>query len=120
NYQQMLMPNHGSIHRYDTLKEQAGIVKEFTNVALNAMALSRDILQGMDWSLNEIMDNVLIHAAAARGGFAQATTLEDRIAFTIADCGRGVLQSLREGYPALRNDTDALGEAVKAGVTRNP
>jgi anti-sigma regulatory factor (Ser/Thr protein kinase) len=119
-YQQVLMPKHISIRRYETLKEQVAIVKEFTAVALKAMPLSRDILQGMDWSLNEIMDNVLVHAEAERGGFAEATTLEDRIAFTIADCGRGVLDSLREGYPALRNDTDALGEAVKAGVTRNP
>jgi anti-anti-sigma regulatory factor len=120
DYQEVLMSKHVSIHRYETLKEQAAIVKELTNVALNAMTLSRDVLQGMDWSLNEIMDNVLIHAQSPRGGFAQATTLEDRIAFTIADCGRGILRSLREGYPALRNDTDALGEAVKAGVTRNP
>lgn len=119
-YTRVLLPKHISIRRYETLEEQVGIVKEFVSVALNAMTLPRDILQGMEWSLNEVMDNVLIHAEAQRGGFAQATTLEDRVAFTVADCGRGVLTSLREGYPALRKDTDAIGEAIKAGVTRNP
>ncbi len=119
-YNQTLLPKHVSIRRYDALKEQDAIDKEFVNIALNTMNLSRDVLQGIEWSLNEIMDNVLIHAQAPRGGFAQVMTLEDRVAFTVADCGRGVLASLREGYPGLHSDTDAIGEAVKGGVTRNP
>jgi hypothetical protein len=119
-YNQVLLPRHVSIRRYETLKEQVAIVKEFVNVALNSLSLSRDVLQGMEWSLNEIMDNVLTHADARRGGFAQSTTLDDRVAFTVADCGRGILASLKEGFPGLRRDTDAIGEAVKAGVTRNP
>ncbi len=96
------------------------IVREFVGVALNTMSLPRDVLQGLEWSLNEVMDNVLIHAQVSRGGFVQAMTLEDRVAFTVADCGRGVLASLREAYPNLVQDTEAIGEAVKAGVTRNP
>ncbi len=89
-------------------------------MTLKTTQLSRDVLQGLEWSVNEVMDNVLNHADATGGGFVQASTLGDRVAFTVADCGRGILASLQEGYPALALDTDAIGEAVKAGVTRNP
>ena len=111
---------HVPIRRFETLKEQVAGVAEFVEVAMRTTVLPRDVLQGLEWSLNEIMDNVLNHAQAAGGGFVQATTTEDRISFTVADAGIGILASLREGYPSLRLDTEAIGEAIKAGVTRNP
>jgi hypothetical protein len=68
------------------------------------------------------MDNVLNHAQAANGGLVQVSTFKERrmVAFAVGDSGRGILASLREGYPRLRSDSQAIGEAVKAGVTRNP
>ncbi len=119
-YRNVLVPRHVAIRRFSDSSEQVAVVNEFMDVALKNTSLPRDILQGLEWSLNEIMDNVLIHAQASRGGFAQASTLEGHVAFTVADCGRGILASLREGYPRLERDVDAIGEAVKAGVTRNP
>ena len=118
---QAIQPDrHVQLRRFETLGEQVAIVRDLVDVALRMTQWSRDVLQGFEWSINEVMDNVLNHANSPSGGFIQATTFSDRVAFTVADCGQGILASLREGYPGLRNDTDAIGEAVKAGVTRNP
>lgn len=110
---------HIPIQRFTNLKEQVALVRSFMDILLQSTSLTRDVLQGLEWSLNEIVDNVLNHANTQRGGFAALSTVSDRIQFTVADCGIGILASLKEGYPQLRNDTDALGEAIKAGVTRN-
>src|SRR5690606_8062425 len=53
--------------------------------------------------------------------FVQLATYREhkRIAFCVAGSGRGILASLRESKPTLRSDIDAIGDAVRAGVTRN-
>ncbi|HYG40083.1 MAG TPA: DUF4325 domain-containing protein [Cytophagales bacterium] len=102
--------------------EQTNIVDDFMDVVLRSMTLPRNIISGLEWSINEIMDNVLNHSNSEIGGFVQATTFpkEKTIAFAVVDSGKGILNSLREGIPTLRTDLQAIGEAVKAGVTRNP
>lgn len=103
-------------------KEQFKIVNDFMDVVLRSMELPKDIISGLEWSINEITDNVLNHSKSKNGGFVQASTYPTNgiIAFAVADAGRGILESLKEGIPTLRTDIQAIGEAVKAGVTRNP
>ncbi|WP_159433507.1 STAS-like domain-containing protein [Flavobacterium cucumis] len=103
-------------------KEQFQIVNDFMDVVLRSMELPKDIISGLEWSVNEITDNVLNHSKSKNGGFVQASTYPTNgvIAFAVADSGRGILESLKEGFPSLRTDTQAIGEAMKAGVTRNP
>ena len=102
-------------------KEQKNVVDDFMEVVIRNMVLPRDIISGLEWSINEITDNVLNHSNSEIGGIVQATTYskEGIIAFAVADSGRGILNSLQEGIPTLRTDIQAIGEAVKAGVTRN-
>jgi hypothetical protein len=91
------------------------------DVVLRNMEINRSALAGLEWSINEITDNVLNHAEARLGGIVQASTYPSQqlIGFTVVDAGRGILKSLREGYPSLKTDEQAIGEAIKAGVTRN-
>jgi len=102
--------------------EQTQVVNDFMDVVLRSMEVPKDILSGLEWSINEITDNVLNHSQSKNGGFVQASTYptNGQIAFAVADSGRGILESLKEGFPTLRTDMQAIGEAVKAGVTRNP
>jgi hypothetical protein len=103
-------------------KEQKSAVDDFMDVIIRNMELPRSIISGLEWSINEITDNVLNHSNSPIGGLVEATTYPKNgiIAFAVADSGRGILNSLREGIPTLRTDIQAMGEAVKAGVTRNP
>ena len=80
----------------------------------------RDAFSAVEWSLNEITDNVINHSNSLIGGIFQLSILSrNRIQFTISDSGVGVPTTLREAYPSIQTDMDALMESVKSGVTRN-
>ena len=112
---------HLIIHSFDNGNDQKRIVDDFMDVVLRTMEISRDVISGIEWSINEITDNVLNHSQSKVGGFVQASTYpkNNTIAFAVADSGRGILNSLKEGIPTLRTDIQAIGEAMKAGVTRD-
>jgi anti-sigma regulatory factor (Ser/Thr protein kinase) len=113
---------HLPLRRYATAQEQSEVVDAVMDIVMRSMEVERSILAGLEWSLNEITDNVLNHARAQNGGLVQVTAFDDHrvLAFAVADSGRGVLRSLREGLPAISSDAEAIREAVKHGVTRNP
>ena len=112
---------HLAAQRFTSWVEQQRLVDDFMDVVMRSMTLERDVIAGLEWSINEITDNVLNHADCQEGGFVQVSTFRDarKVAFGVADSGRGILASLREGHPNLRTDAQAIGEAMKAGVTRS-
>lgn len=112
---------HLSVKRFKTFEEQQSVVNEFIDVVMRNLRLERDVIAGLEWSINEITDNVLNHASSDDGGLVQVTTYSENrtVAFTVGDSGRGILSSMRQAFPHLPDDTSAIGEAVKAGVTGN-
>jgi hypothetical protein len=113
------MDKHLPALRYDNASGQTGILNALINLLMRQMEVDRSVLSGLEWSANEITDNVLNHAEAPRGGFVQATTFAgtENVDFIVADAGQGILSSLREGLQNLRSDRQAIGEAIKQGVT---
>lgn len=110
------------IRRFTTAEEQYAACDEAVDVVLKSLEIkSRSSLAGLEWCLSEITDNVSTHAGSDIGGFLQLESHKSssRIACCIADGGRGILASLREGYPGLRDDMEAISAAVKPRVTRN-
>ncbi|MGH2407134.1 MAG: ATP-binding protein [Candidatus Limnocylindrales bacterium] len=79
------------------------------------------VLKAIEWALNEVADNVLVHAGSDVHGWMQviATPRQGRLSFTVADHGRGILASLRERYTDLAGDQLALEKAILPGVTRD-
>lgn len=73
------------------------------------------------WSLNEVMDNVLIHSDADVGYvMGQIHKSTKNIAFTVCDYGRGIFNSLRESsLHKPRTAIDAITLAIKEEVTRD-
>lgn len=113
---------HVAAHRFKTADDQQQLVNSYMDVVMRQITLERDVIAGLEWSINEITDNVLNHAQSPDGGIVQVSTFRQarNIAFGVADAGQGILSSLREGHPYLKSDAQAIGEAVKGGVTRNP
>lgn len=105
--------------RFETPEEQKAVVDGIVDIVMSSVALERDVIAGLEWSINEIVDNVLNHAECPEGGIVQAHTFSNNVAFTVADSGRGIMASLREGHPHVRTDDEAISEAMRAGVTRN-
>lgn len=79
------------------------------------------VLKAVEWTINEVADNVLLHAGQGVSGWLQAiaTPKKGRVNVTVADRGRGILESLKERLPGLPNDNEALNQAITPGVTRN-
>jgi hypothetical protein len=91
--------------------------------ALNVLSISSEyptgVLSAIEWTLNEIADNVLVHSQTL--GWMQVIARPSRksIDFVVADCGIGIPTSLRTSYPQLASDGDALNLAIERGVTRD-
>lgn len=77
--------------------------------------------EALYWAMWEIMENPLIHAKLSRPVWFQAVTFRNKkhVNFVVVDTGIGILQSLRQGFPNLDSDRDAIRDAVEFGVTRD-
>lgn len=114
-------PHHLPVRRYAGPSELKGLIDQTLDIVLATTRIERQNLRGLEWAMQEITDNVLVHADAPDGGLVAVTTLakRKRIQFVVADAGRGIPASMRTGHPNLRRDVVAIGEALKQGVTRS-
>lgn len=111
------------VTQYKSSEEQFKIVNKIANAILGAIPeLEREDFAALEWSINELTDNVLVHSQSAVGGFIQVSTFQrqrKRLQFMVADAGLGIPNTLREGHPSITSDTDALDKAIREGVTRD-
>lgn len=110
--------------QYISTDDQRRVTNRIVNAILGAIQdIERSDFAALEWSLNEITDNVLVHAESPIGGLVQVSTFKKnrkRVQYIVADCGRGIPETLRQGYPDLTSDVDALDRAIREGVTRDP
>ena len=97
---------HMAAHRFTNPDDQQQLVNTFMDVVMRNMTLERSVIAGLEWSINEITDNLLNHAECNEGGIVQVSTLKEtrKVTFGVADSGRGILSSLREGHPDIQTD----------------
>ena len=107
---------HRPAIRFSTPKEQFDAVDKILGLVLTASDVDRSVMKAMEWSLNEIIDNVTNHAGKNSSGFVQSTWFKNSklIEFVVADGGIGIAKSLR-----INDHRVALEQAVQEGVTRN-
>jgi hypothetical protein len=114
--------NHLSAIQYLNAEEHYTAVDRCINVVLQTIqGLDRSRIKALEWSLNEITDNVLNHAESPIGGILQVTTFpkSQTIEFYVCDGGLSIPRTLRQGRPELLDDVRALRAAVEEGVTRD-
>jgi anti-sigma regulatory factor (Ser/Thr protein kinase) len=109
--------------QFRNAQEQQRAVNRIVNAVLGAIPnLDRKELAALEWSVNEITDNVLNHAQSPIGGLVQVSTFQrarKRIEYIVADAGLGIPTTLRGTHPQLTSDADALDHAIREGVTRD-
>jgi anti-sigma regulatory factor (Ser/Thr protein kinase) len=113
---------HLPAYLYSTPEQQYQAVNNVVELVLKNLKISdRKQIQAVEWSVNEIADNVLNHSSSAVGGAIQVTVRADKgfIELVVADAGIGIPRTLREGHPKLTSDVEALDAAIREGVTRN-
>jgi len=113
--------NNVSVREFKTPEEQSRIVDQILDKILKATSfLEREHLRALEWALQEITDNVMQHAEDGAAGLIQLSVFPEakEIEFVVSDSGIGIPNSLRTAFPMLTDDSAALSEAVKEGVTR--
>jgi anti-sigma regulatory factor (Ser/Thr protein kinase) len=104
-------------------EEQQRAVNRIVNAILGAIPdLNRKELSALEWSINEITDNVLNHSQSPIGGLVQVSTFQrtrKRVEYIVADAGLGIPNTLRTTRPELSSDAAALEQAIREGVTRD-
>lgn len=110
--------------QYTNPAEQQVAVNRILNVMLGAIPeLQRSDIAAFEWAINELTDNVLVHSESPIGGLVQVSTFvkfRKRVQFVVADAGIGIPKSLRGNNPGITSDVEALDQAIREGVTRDP
>jgi anti-sigma regulatory factor (Ser/Thr protein kinase) len=105
---------------YTSFKELNQCTSSIIDVLSKVAEFNKGVLGAVEWCLNEIADNVLVHAGGAKGWIQLiARPAVHNVDLVVVDRGAGILHTLQEGYPDIRTDEEALRLAIAQGVTRN-
>ena len=110
------------VSRFQSHVDQPGVVNRLVESILSSVpGIAREDLAAVEWSLNEVTDNVLVHSQSASGGFVQLTNYgaRRRVEFSVADAGVGIPNTLRGRFADL-TDPELIEKATNEGVTRDP
>src|SRR6266851_1688571 len=108
--------------RFTDQSQQDRIVNLALDKLLKTLSfITRDDLRALEWSINEICDNVLNHAQSEIGGLFQFNLrrFSREVEFIVADAGIGIPNSLRSIGNKDWSDEFALEQSIKQGVTRD-
>lgn len=90
--------------------------------AMLHMQQDPESLAAVQYSISELLRNVLEHSSSQDGAFVSAhrytQTHPHRVTIAVADCGRGITSHLSQRFPQIAtDDTAALGLAMQPGIT---
>lgn len=109
--------------RFSSPAEQNDAVNRIVNAILGGIPdIRRENFAALEWAVNELTDNVIVHSESSIGGLVQVSSFKRNakiVEFTIADAGLGIPTTLRSGGNFSGSDTDALDRAIREGVTRD-
>ena len=96
------------------------LVDGFVNELRQIEQFEQGVLDGLTWSLNEVMDNVLQHSLIGYGFvMGQIHRRSKHIAFCVFDNGQGIYNSLKNSPHAPASAQIALKMAVQESITRD-
>ena len=105
-----------------TEDQQYEAVNAICDIALSAVDNAAAFIPALEWLSNEILGNIITHAASETPGVvcAQYRPKQQRFDIGICDMGRGLLGSLQPTFPEVRSYGQAIDMAIQRGVTRDP
>ncbi|MCA9242664.1 MAG: sensor histidine kinase [Phycisphaerales bacterium] len=101
------------------LRRHSDVTRFVDSAARLGLPAESGALDALQYGMAELGRNVIQHANSAIGGIAIAQRFPELHAVQIAicDCGRGVRQSLKQNYPEVSSDLEALRVAVLPHVS---
>ncbi|MEP7128494.1 MAG: DUF4325 domain-containing protein [Chitinophagales bacterium] len=79
----------------------------------------KGVLEGLEWSLSEAMDNVLRHSMKNYGFVMGQIHSGNKIAIAVFDTGIGIYNSLMKAEHKPQSPKEAIEICIKKGVTRD-
>ncbi|MEF2278858.1 DUF4325 domain-containing protein [Deinococcus sp. YIM 134068] len=129
NWSHYLDKSHKKIQRQNTrstgvlefndFSSLNNIINKAMHIAIKGGTFKNGALQSLEWSLNEITDNVVRHSGNSHGWFEVTWQADGSIKFTVCDNGVGIPATMRAAFPELSDDADAIHRSVEKGVTSN-
>lgn len=105
---------------FGTTSELDAVRKSIMQIVLSQGRLASWLPEAIEWSLWEVMENVLNHSGVGMGWVQVSTFAKTRhVNMVVVDSGIGIRESLSERYVDL-SDYSALKRAVEEGGTRDP
>lgn len=108
------------IWRYNTPEEVFKIVSAFVNHLNSKIVCAKGVVESFEWTINEIMDNVIQHSRSKYGYIMCTVYSNSHISVAIFDNGIGILQSFKGSKYRLRSPFDAIELAMRENATRDP
>jgi len=104
----------------ESMEDVHGTSNSICDLLLRQFDDAKKFIPAMEWAVNELIDNIIIHAESPVPGVvcAQFYPKLNRLEVAICDMGRGIRQSLATGHQ-IDSHQHALEEALKRGVTRD-
>lgn len=108
------------IWTFETSKGETKLVNSLIMAIRRMDVLNEGVLSGLEWCLNETMDNVLVHSEAPKG-FVMAQYHQTNKLFSVAifDYGIGIYNSLKNSKYHPRTKADAITLALQERITRD-
>jgi len=109
------------VWRFDSADDIYLLINAFVDELSKIITCEKGVLEGFEWSINEVLDNVLQHSNKSFGYvMGQLHQKTKHFAFCVYDTGQGIYTSLlSSSVHKPKNPVDALKLAVKEGVTRD-
>jgi len=109
------------IWRFDSADDIYLLINSFVNELSRIIVCEKGVLEGFEWSINEVLDNVLQHSGKSFGYvMGQVHPKSKHFVFCVYDTGQGIYSSLLSSAVFTpKNPVEALMLAVKEGVTRD-
>jgi anti-sigma regulatory factor (Ser/Thr protein kinase) len=96
------------------------VVNSVCDLVLSQFDDAKRFIPAMEWAVNELIDNIIIHAESPVPGVvcAQFYPALNKLEVAICDMGRGIKESLSTGHD-IKDHRHALERALERGVTRD-
>lgn len=88
-------------------------------VFLNDAELKKDLSEYLQYMILELLNNIIDHSTSRITPVANAQVYPsfNKCQIAIVDTGVGFFETLKNNYPSLKNDTEALSVAIKKEIT---
>jgi len=113
-----------TVWKFASSQEINDLVTAFVRDVSRKIVCESGLLQGLEWCINEVMDNVIQHASPTIGmqhGYVMAQVHEQhhRVALCVYDYGQGIYNSLKDHPLSPKSSVDAITMAIREEVTRD-